>query len=612
MQARFNYFHSYPCGFTLPNRFYCALPYRFDINDNSDSLIMIRSVDRSPQAFQLQSRVEAAAVDSARCNRRRAIRMWTAALVLLCGASLWLRLRNIEGTLPYPLFVDEVFVAAPAARMLTTGKLNPHYFNYPSLPMYLTAVGMAGGFLRSARHHEIQDIANLGNVRYPYYDTPGAVQGARQLFSLLSVVALAAAGLVAYVALKTPAAIFFAPLFLEVSPLFFSQSWTYLNVDIVGTCFVVLALVACLKGIKELSMYQSAVLAGVFAGLATASKYTLALVIVPVLLAIWFYFDARRRISASVATLGAMLAAFLIVVPYSVLDIPGFLNGLAYEAYHYSHGHHGYDADPGLPQLYYYAGQFVAEFGAGGAALAILGACVFSLADWRRALVLLSFPIALLWLLAAQRVHFGRDILSLFPIASLFLAFGVVSVYGWTLKLASGRRWTEGGLRRPVSVVVGLVLIAIAMPFGHITDQLRGRTDSRNLAQAWIQAHFPMEWSIIVPKQLCVDIRDLKAKGRRVTVVDLNSAGDAEILHKLLIESPVPAVIMVPRWDAHFRFPGWDIAEILSNVTSHWRIVKTFGSHPVNVEPPVIPLGDPAFAVAILEHAKPRTEVAPP
>jgi hypothetical protein len=528
--------------------------------------------------------------------------MWTAALVLLCGTSLWLRLRNIEGTLPYPLFADEGFIAQPAARILTTGTLNPHYFNYPSLPMYLTAIGMAGGFLRSARHHEIQDIVKLGNVGYPYYDTPGAVQGARQLFSVLSVVALAATGLVAYLALEKPAAIFLAPLFLEASPFFFSESWTYLNVDIVGTCFVVLTLVACLKGIKELSMYQSAVLAGVFAGLATGSKYTLALVIVPVLLAIWFYFDARRRISASVATLGAMLAAFIIVVPYSVLDIPGFLNALAYEAYHYSHGHHGHDADPGLPQLYYYAGQFVAQFGAGGAALAILGACVFSLADWRRALVFLSFPIALLWLLAAQRVHFTRDILSLFPIVALFQASGVVSVYGWTLKLASGRRWTEGHLRRPVRIVVGLVLIAIAVPFGHITDQFRGRTDSRNLAQAWIEAHFPPECSIVVPAQLCVDIRDLKAKGRRVTVVDLQSVGDADTLYKLLVGNPVPAVIMVPRWDTHWQFSGWDITELLSKVTSHWRIVKTFGSHPVNVKPPVIPVGDPAFAVAILDR----------
>jgi hypothetical protein len=122
--------------------------------------------------------------------------MWTAALVLLCGTSLWLRFRNIEGTLPYPLFADEGFIAQPAARILTTGTLNPHYFNYPSLPMYLTAIGMAGGFLRSVRHHDIHEIASLGNVRYPYYDTPGAVQGARQLFSVLSVVALAATGLV--------------------------------------------------------------------------------------------------------------------------------------------------------------------------------------------------------------------------------------------------------------------------------------------------------------------------------------------------------------------------------------------------------------------------------
>jgi hypothetical protein len=192
-------------------------------SDNRGQLITIDTVDCSPEALQSRSRVEAASTDSARCNRRRAIQMWTAALVLLCGTSLWLRLRNIEGTLPYPLFADEGFIAQPAARILTTGTLNPHYFNYPSLPMYLTAIGMAGGFLRSARHHEIQDIVKLGNVGYPYYDTPGAVQGARQLFSVLSVVALAATGLVAYLALEKPAAIFLAPLFLEASPFFLAS-----------------------------------------------------------------------------------------------------------------------------------------------------------------------------------------------------------------------------------------------------------------------------------------------------------------------------------------------------------------------------------------------------
>ncbi len=40
---------------------------------------------------------------------------------------------------------------------------------------------------------------------------------------------------------------------------------------------------------------------------------------------------------------------------------------------------------PRLPQLYYYGGHFVADFGVAGSALAVVGAFVFSAADWRRA-----------------------------------------------------------------------------------------------------------------------------------------------------------------------------------------------------------------------------------
>jgi hypothetical protein len=524
-------------------------------------------------------------------------------LILLCAGSLWLWFRHIESTLPYPHHIDEGFVSGPAAQMLVTGTLHPDSFNYPSLPKYLAAVGIAGGFLRSAARREIQDVRRLGSVSYPHYSTPRAVQGARQLFALLSVVTLAATGWAAYLASLTPATIFLAPLLLAASPLFFNHSWRYLNVDIVGACFAVLTLVACLQGTREPSTYRSAIVPGLFAGLAAGSKYTLALVVVPVLLGIGLYFNAGRRIAACVAAIAAMAAAFLIVVPYSLLDISSFLNGIASEAYHYAGGHAGYEAEPGWPQLYYYAGHFATEFGAAGAILAVLGAFVFWVADWRRALVLFSFPLALLWLLASQRVHFARNVLSLHPIVAMFLACGLISVHGWALRLAARREWTSRRLGRPLSIMVGLLLVAAAVPFAHVADQFRDRTDSRKLALTWIQERLPPEWSIVVPSQLGVDTDTLiKATGRRVMVVDLQSARDSSALHQLLRGISQPAVIMAPRWGADPRFPGRDVAPVLNEVTRHWRIVKTFGANPVlvNYSQPV-PSGNPAFVIAILD-----------
>ena len=105
---------------------------------------------------------------------------------------------------------------------------------------------MAAGFLRSAAHLEIRDISKLGDVGYPYYQTPRAMGTARQAFALLAVICVAMTGLSAWLAFRRPVTILLTPVILLASPLFFRHSWTYLNVDIVGTSFVMLTLGACL------------------------------------------------------------------------------------------------------------------------------------------------------------------------------------------------------------------------------------------------------------------------------------------------------------------------------------------------------------------------------
>jgi len=536
---------------------------------------------------------------------RRAIRKWTAALVLLCAGCLWLQFRNIERTLPYPHDIDEGYVAGPAARTIVTGTLHPYNFIYPSLPKYLAAVGMAVGFVRAAGQHEITEIQKLGNAGFPYYQTPRALQGARELFAFLSVVTLAAIGVAGWLAFRKPAAILLSPLVLAASPLFFYHSWTYLNVDIVGACFVVLTLVACLHAIGQPSIQRSALVPGVCAGLATGSKYTLALVIVPVLLAIQMYVPAGRRVQACLAAIAAMAAAFLIAVPYSLLDIPLFLNGVAFSAAHYSGGHVGAEGEPGLAQLAYYARHFASDFGAVGAALAVLGVLAFGIADWRRAVVLFSFPFGLIWLLVAHRVRFARNVLGLHPMIAMAVAYGIVAVHGWAMREAHRRGWTSPRVERPVSLLVGLLLVVVAIPATHVRDQFRDRTDSRKLAQAWIESRLPPDWTIVIPSQLAFDARGLEARGFHVVDVNLQSAANADALRGLLSGVQEPAVILVPRWGADSRFSGQEIADALNEVSRHWRVEKTFGTNPVlvNYSQPN-PSGDPAFAIATLERRR--------
>ncbi len=564
---------------------------------------MIRTVRVAPEWTLSPSSVEAAGRETELRSQRRAVQIWTAALVLLCAGSLWLQFRHIESSLPYPHHVDEQFVARPARRMLITGRLNPREFNYPSLPSYLAAIGIGAGFVRTAGDLEARDIRLLGSVTYPYYKLPKAMQTARQLFALVAVIGLAATGVASWFAFRIPSTILLAPLVLWTSPLFFDRSWRYLNVDIVSTCFVMLALAACLQGTRWPSIRQSALIPGLFAGFAAGSKYTSALVVIPVLLAILIHVKPGHKIWACLAAIATMIAAFLIVVPYSLLDIPTFLNGLAFEARHYAEGHIGKDGEAGLPQLLFYGRHFISDFGVGAIILAVIGAIAYGAADWRRAAIIVSFPIGLMWLLAAHRVHFPRNVLNLYPIVAMFLVYGIVSVRGWTLRLAARRGWSTPRMERPLRVASSVLLAVIAVPLWHVRDQVRDHTDSRRLAQAWIETRFPAGWTIVVPPQLAFDPRVLEKKGSHVTVVDLKAAKDATGLQQLLRGVHEPAVVMLPRWGADPRFEGQTLADTLNEASRPWRVLKAFGRQPVlvNYSQPTAN-GDPAFAIALLDR----------
>ena len=533
-------------------------------------------------------------------GQRRAVWAWTGALLLLCLGASWLEFRHIERTMPYPRHVDEGYVAGPAQRTIETGNLHPYRFNYPSLPKYLASAGMAVGFLRAAGRLETQDVQRLGNMGYPYYDTPVVMQTARQLYAVLSIIAVAAVGFAAWVAFRQPAVILLAPLILLLSPLFFFHSWTYLNVDLVGTCFVTLTIAACLAATRRPSWPQSVLLPAGLAGFAAGSKYTLAIVILPVFVGIGLTFVGARRMWAWVTALAAMAAAFVAVVPYSLLDIPGFLNGVAWEAFHYASGHRGFNEETGLPQLLFYLRHLASDFGVGAALLAVFGLAAFAARDWRRAAILAVFPAGLLWLLASQRAHFTRNVLSLHPLFAMFAAFGLVCLYRLVLRLVASRGWVKPDRRRQAGALACAVLAAAALPWWNLGDHVRDRTDSRRIAEGWIDT-LPREWTVVVPKQLGFDHRRLEAAGRRVTVVDLQSAQDPGALDTLLEGLPAQAVILVPRWGADARYPGGEQAVALNRLAARWRPIRSFGSHPVlvNYSFPA-PWGDPAFAGAKL------------
>lgn len=528
-------------------------------------------------------------------HQGRAGRQWHAALLTLCLAVFWVQCTHIARTLPYPRDIDEGFVSGPASRTLTTGTFHPYRFNYPSLPKYLAAAGMGAGFLSAASHLEISEIQKLGSVGYPYYDTPRALRTARQLFALLSIVALMATAIIAWQLLQVPPAIVLAPLLVVMAPLFFYHSWTYLNVDIVAFCFSTLTLAACAIATRRPGIAQAAIIPAVCAGLATGSKYTMAVVIVPVLVTIALYVSPGRRLWAALAALAAMVVAFVAVVPYSLIDLPGFLNGIAVEAFHYANGHPGFDGEPGLPQAWFYLRQLVRELGPVALVMAAIGAVVIAIDDWKRAAVLVAFPLTLGVLLIGQRVHFERNLIGIYPVVATLAVAGALATRGWFEgklqgRPAFGRRLRHGG---------AALMVVILIPWWHLPDVVRDRTDSRNAATQWIEDKLPPGTTVVVPRQLSFDTRPLEARGTHVVGVDLQAAVSVDAFQQLLQQAGGPALLLLPRWAADDRFEGKEVAARLNEIGRMLKPIVRFGSNPVLVnytEP--VPWGDPEFGLA--------------
>ncbi len=498
-----------------------------------------------------------------RLRERFALRGCLLALLALCAVAFWLRTAHISASLPYPQHADEVHIAQSAANILTTGNYYPKHFDKPHFPTYLAAAAMGVGFISTAPEWGESspdiDIRNdLGDVSYPFYTLPGVVEKARVLFALLSVVAMAASGVVAYQLLGRPGALLLAPLVLALSSFFFHMSHSYLNVDIVGACFVALGMAAVLQGTSRPgpTLRGLAVTPAICVGLATGSKYTYGLLLVSVMLAIYLFMERGRRLQAAGIAIMTAGLSFLAVTPYSLLALPDFVSGLARKAHHYVTGHPGFEADPGLDQIVYYAASLISDFGVAGLVLSLIGLISATSSDWRRTLVLISFPVALLALLSAQRVHFLRNILPVFPWVAVFVAGGICFLHGRLMRVAWVRRIKIRGLQSAIGVVgfLGLLALGLNVPLGKFSVQMEVVGESRVRAVAWIKQHVATDATVVVPEELQLDTRPLASGGFSVRVVEFKALDTAQSIDSLMAEIPGPVVVLVPRWRAPLRF----------------------------------------------------------
>lgn len=412
--------------------------------------------------------------------------------VLLLGALAGvLRLWGIGFDLPNLYHRDEARYVTIPLQILKSGDYNPHFFNYPTLFFYLLSLAYIIYFLFMASRGR---IGSLDGLVLPEQVLPNVVGRATMPSQFL-----VGRGFVALTGTLTVALVYWitrraygrragllAGLLLSCSPTHIRNSH-FVAPDVTMIFIVVACFAFCYEAwLGGRRRYY--VLAGLLAGLAASTKYNAYPVFIPLLVADLLRREGEGWISADILLAAVFSAAgFLMGTPYAVLDLPAFLNGLAFEVRHYATL-----GDPGVEgqNAFLWYASFLARSEGLLLPLALLEAGRSLLARSQKVLLFLSFPAAYLFLVSFGAVKNDRTVLTIVPflcmLSGAFLdrAIGVLQV-----RMEGTRHATAMSLFSAAFVVVLALFwpswqaVQVNMRFMH--------EDVRTTVTQWMEAELP-------------------------------------------------------------------------------------------------------------------------
>lgn len=177
--------------------------------------------------------------------------------VVILSLALFLRLWRLDFglELPYLAHTDEPTQYNPAINILKTGDLNPHFFNYPSLTIYLNAavfyVGYGVGRLTGAFASlaDVQPIHTL-QMSVGRVGTPALLLLGRATAAVLGTATVGLLFALTRRLTQRVWAALLAALLLAIS-LPHIQFSHYMTVDVIATAFVVGTLASCAEALAR-------------------------------------------------------------------------------------------------------------------------------------------------------------------------------------------------------------------------------------------------------------------------------------------------------------------------------------------------------------------------
>ena len=314
--------------------------------------------------------------------------------------------------------------------------LNPHFFAYGSFPLYFLAfVGNILGHF-NPQVTGFYNLTLVGRVLNAILDS-GTILLTGWLALLLVHDETPGRRYAWNVALLVAALVAFTPFQIQLSHFY--------AVDTMMLFFVVLTMLACVALVDTGKPVRWSVVAGIGYGLALATKFSAAPLIVPLFVALLLRWSRRDFFSACAAFLLSLmvgLLTFVVTMPYAILDFQNFKlqvteqGDLARGLLDYPYVRQFAGTVP-----YLYEGQNILLWGLGlMLGLAACAGLVWLLwRVWKRNagvwLVVLSWVLVYSIIVGSFYVKFMRYMLPIYPFLTLMAAAVLVTFARWAINL---------------------------------------------------------------------------------------------------------------------------------------------------------------------------------
>jgi hypothetical protein len=389
--------------------------------------------------------------------------------VLIIAAGLVLRLWGLGFGLPYQFHQDEPIIVNHALAY-GTGDLNPHFFIIPPLTSYILFFLYAAYFLLLKILCVVKGFEDFA-ISFFRDPTPFYLIGRFALGLLPGTINIALTYKLARRFFSRTAALYSAIL-MSVAFLNVINSH-YIYTDNLMVCLVLFAYLA-MSAIIENPKGKYYIIAGVFTGMAIASKYNAAVLLGSFLTAELIKRDRAGGTALNIKILlfGVItIISFVVCNPFSVIDFKFFMSSITGKIMHGYLGlsHHiCYSLFEGLGSLVTISGM--------------AGLAIYLRTNFKKAVFLISFPSLFYLHLIFASQPYSRYVLVLAPFISMGAGFLLFDYLPSRFKYKS---------QASIIFVLSILFILPTAIKSVKADMLLAGKDTRTEATEWIQNNIP-------------------------------------------------------------------------------------------------------------------------